>query len=87
MNKYSLEFLELAHKGCTSHKEEILSSNFCGCFYCEQTFLPKEITEWIKERDGGESALCPKCEIDSVLSSKYPINDKVFLEEMNYLWF
>ena len=87
-NKYNREFLERAHVDCSSHKNEILSSRLCGCFYCEQTFLPSEIKEWIEENIAdGETAICPKCGIDSVLSSKYPIEDKVFLREMNKLWF
>jgi hypothetical protein len=87
-SKYDREFLELAHKSCSSHKEEILASNLCGCFYCEQTFEPKEIEEWIEENIAkGETAICPKCGIDSVLSSNFPISDKQFLIEMNKLWF
>ena len=86
--KYSRDFLEQAHKSCSSHKDEILASNLCGCFYCEQTFQPKEIEEWIEENIAdGETAICPKCGIDSVLSSKFPITDKHFLSEMNALWF
>lgn len=88
MSKYSREFLEHAHVDCSSHKNEILSSRLCGCFYCEQTFLPSEIEEWIEENiANGETAICPKCGIDSVLSSKYPVDDKDFLNEMNNLWF
>lgn len=85
-NKYSNDFLELAHKSSSSHKTEILTSDLCGCFYCEQTYSPQEIEEWIDEKNG-ETAICPKCGIDSVLSSKFPITDKVFLDEMNKYWF
>ena len=51
----------------------------------------KEIleTEWIDEIDGvGQTALCPKCNIDSVIGSKseYPIN-RQFLELMRQHWF
>ena len=87
-NKYSLDFLKQAHRDCSSHKDEILSNKLCGCFYCEQTFFPSEIVEWFEENiSKGETAICPKCGIDSVLSSKYPIEDKQFLNEMNNLWF
>jgi hypothetical protein len=86
LNKYSNEFLELAHKGSSSHKTEILTSDLCACFYCEENFLPSEIEEWIEEKIG-ETAICPKCRIDSVLSSKFPISDKIFLDEMNKYWF
>ena len=87
-NKYTKDFLEQAHKSCSSHKEEILGSTLCGCFYCEQTFSSKEIKEWFEENiEKGETAICPKCGIDSVLSAKFPITDKIFLREMNNLWF
>ena len=85
---YSTEYLEQAHNSSSSHKEEILNGNLCGCFYCMQTFLPSEIEEWFEENiENGETAVCPKCGIDSVLSSEFPITDKNFLEEMNKLWF
>lgn len=85
-NKYGNDYLELAHKASSSHKPEILTTDLCGCFHCEQTFLPSEIEEWIEEKIG-ETAICPKCGIDSVLSSRYPITEKLFLNEMNEYWF
>lgn len=36
----------------------------CGCFYCLEIFNPKQITEWT---DMGQTALCPYCDIDSVI--------------------
>lgn len=85
--KYSREYLEYAHIGCSSHKAEIQTSSLGGCFYCLDTFDAAEIIEWIKEPNGGETAICPMCGIDSVLSSKYPITDPIFLYEMNVYWF
>lgn len=85
--KYNLEFLTKAHYKSSSHRDEILSSKLCGCFYCGQTFLPNEITEWIDEPKGGQTAICSKCGIDSVLNSDFPITDEIFLDEMNKFWF
>lgn len=85
--KYNLDFLTKAYKKSSIHKTEILSGNLCGCFYCEQTFLPNEITEWIDEQKDGKTAICPKCGMDSVLSSELPITDNEFLKEMNNYWF
>ena len=85
--KYNKEFLLKAHNKSSSHKNEILSSDLCACFYCAQTFLPNEISDWIEEPKGGETAICPKCGIDSVLSSELPITDKKFLDEMSNYWF
>lgn len=64
-----------------------MRGNVCGCFYCEQLFSPREITEWIEEPNGGQTAICPKCGIDSVLGEELPIEDKAFLNEMNRMWF
>lgn len=87
MKKYDLDFLLKAHKHSSSHKTEILSGELCGCFYCMQTFHPHEITEWIEENNGEETAICPKCGIDSVLADNLPITDKDFSKEMNSYWF
>jgi hypothetical protein len=85
---YDKVFLEIAHKSCSSHKAELESSKLCGCFYCLETFEPKEITEYFEENlHKGETAICPKCGIDSVLSDKFPIADKSFLKAMNDYYF
>lgn len=87
-SKYDNDFLKLAHKNSSCHKEEILKGDLSGCFHCGETFLPTEINEWIKENNNrGETAICPKCGIDSVLSSKLPIKDEKFLSEMHKFWF
>ncbi len=64
--------LNKIHSACGWHKEAILKSKNCGCFYCLSIFPPNEIVEWITEpkdcpRGPGETAICPKCGIDSVL--------------------
>ena len=85
-NQYDIDFIKKAHKGSSCHKEEILQGDLCGCFYCKEIFFAKEINEWIDEKIG-ETAVCPRCGIDSVLSSQFPINDSNFLKEMNQYWF
>ena len=87
-NKYNKDFLEHAHKSSAAHKAEIIGCNLCGCFCCEQTFLPAEIEDWIEDdHENGETAICPKCGIDSVLSDQFPVSDKAFLSAMNKFWF
>ncbi len=78
-----------AHKNCIRHRDEILESDSCGCFYCSETFPPDRIVDWIDEPiDGGQTALCPNCGIDSVIGSAsgFPIT-KPFLNAMNEYWF
>jgi NAD-dependent SIR2 family protein deacetylase len=38
----------------------------CRCFHCLKEFAAEEVSRWT---DGGETALCPRCGIDSVLSN------------------
>jgi len=74
-----------AHEHSSNHKEELKNSAVIGCFYCCNHFKFSEIKEWI---DAGDTALCPKCGIDSVIGSDsdYTISKK-FLKEMNEYWF
>ena len=74
-----------AHKHSSKHRDEVLRSERCGCFYCLQIYAPSEIVEWI---DDGQTALCPHCPVDSVIGSAsgYPIT-KEFLEQMHRYWF
>ncbi len=83
------EVLERAHEHSSKHREEVLSSSQCGCFYCCNTFVPEAIAKWTDEVDGvGQTALCPKCGIDSVIgsSSGFPVTHK-FLSSMKERWF
>ncbi len=84
-----------AHAHCSNHRQAILNSRVCGCFYCLATFPPGEILDWVDERPDGDgisadgtTALCPRCGIDSVIGSScgYPISAE-FLDEMNQHWF
>jgi len=77
-----------AHLHSLNNKNSITSDEKCGCFHCLETFSSKEIKEWIWEKDGNGTALCPFCTIDSVLgeSSGFPINDE-FLRAMKKYWF
>jgi len=61
------------------------TARFAGAFYCLEVFPPSEIEDWT---DDGDTALCPKCGIDSVLGSisGYPI-ERQFLKKMHDQWF
>ncbi len=69
-----------AHSLAFHNKEWLSTSSVCGCFCCLETFMPEEIEKWV---DDGETALCPFCEIDSVIASE----DVEFLKEMQDYWF
>jgi hypothetical protein len=77
---FSEEFLQQTWLRCCNHRAEIEKSAICGCFYCLKTFAPNLIQDWIDDND----ALCPLCEIDSVLPD---IDDLELLEAMNDRFF
>jgi len=75
-----------AHKYSSDNKKFLVEDTKCGCFYCLQIFDPKQIESYLNEKSG--TALCPYCQIDSVIPEKsgYKIT-KEFLEEMHKYWF
>ena len=75
--------LDTAHTHCGKNKEELARSKQAGCFYCLKIFDPKEIKEYRKK-----TALCPHCNIDSVIgdASGIPIHEE-FLKHMYGRWF
>lgn len=84
-----------AHERSSLHRAEVLASDICGCFYCQATFPPTEIKDWVEERPNGggisshgETALCPSCGIDSVIGSAsgFPITPDL-LQRMKGHWF
>ena len=73
-----------------NYREEILDSKVCGCFYCLEIFSPDEIFQWHGEDENGieQVAICPRCNINSVLGSGsgYPI-EQTFLSIMRDFFF
>ena len=84
------KLLEQAHQHSYDNKAELEKSTKCGCFYCEEIYSPKEIFDWVSKSIGSDSdtALCPKCGIDSVVgdASGFDITPK-FIKEMYDYWF
>ena len=78
-----------AHKHSSNHRDEVERSEKCGCFYCLSILTPSSIVEWIDEpNDNSQTALCPKCGVDSVIGSEsmFPITTE-FLTAMHQHWF
>lgn len=74
-----------AHKKSIYHRDSLRKSDKCGCFYCLDIFSYQNIEFWT---DDGDTALCPNCDIDSVIGddSGYPITTE-FLSVMKQIWF
>ena len=87
---YPRDRVKLAHKRSSKHRNEILKSDFCGCFYCCTVYKSIAIDSWIdlNSKKVGQTALCPNCGIDSVIGdqSGFPLTDD-FLLAMREYWF
>jgi hypothetical protein len=77
-------FLKEAHKKSFFNRHEIEQSQICACFNCIRVFHPAKIERWI-----GETAVCPICNVDSVIPSKsgLPVLNIKFLGVMNQRYF
>ena len=90
-NEFSPLDVIKAHRYANNHKSELEIEQKCGCFCCEEIFSSSEIKEWLVHNNPCDklgTAICPKCDIDSVIgeSSGYPITSE-FLKEMKDYWF
>ena len=81
------EDLKLTHKFSDNNRAK-LADGMYGCFHCQAIILADQCppVEWI---DNGQTALCPSCGIDSVISAKDvpQIEDPEFLRRMHVAWF
>lgn len=77
----SEEDLKNLHAQANYHRAQVEASQTCGCFYCKAIFAPSQIQDWI---DKDQTALCPKCGIDSVLPEQ---PSAAALEAMHQYWF
>lgn len=79
-----------AHAHSSRNRSLILAAQACGCFHCLRTFSATDLTEddWVPERDGDATALCPFCGIDAVIAEApdLPITPGL-LQAMQAHWF
>jgi hypothetical protein len=79
-----------AHLHSFKHRTEIVTSSICGCFYCCSVFNPSLVDEWVDEDASGQgqTALCPKCGVDSVIGERSGAEISVeFMKKMRTYWF
>ncbi len=73
------------HRHSSIHRETLLRVGKCGCFYCSSIFDVAEVTEWV---DHEQTALCPRCGIDSVIPGTVSdLFGEKLLSEMYEFWF
>lgn len=73
--------VEDACKEAFRNRDKLLAAKRAGCYQCIRAFFVTDITEWT---DGGQTAICPHCDIDSVLAN---VTDASLLAKMNERWF
>lgn len=67
-----------------NHKDLLKQSTESGCYYCCNFFPSSDVKEWC---DDGETALCPKCGVDSVIPSVENELTLSTLKAMSKYWF
>lgn len=76
--------IQEAPKMSMKNKNSIQASVFCGCYSCLNIFNPSEITQWT---DNSQTAICPKCNVDSVLPQINPELTHDNLKMIHDYWF
>lgn len=86
MRIFNQDELEVIHESCYKHRNQIKSlDQRCGCFYCELFFTAKDIESWTDDK---QTALCPNCDIDSVLiESEFVSITPYLLRQMHLKYF
>ena len=78
------ELLDYAIRFSIFNKSSIEKSDMCGCCYCCETFPAGEVEEYVDKFCGEcNTALCPRCGIDSVIpDADWKDLSREFLEKM-----
>jgi hypothetical protein len=70
----------------TKNREEIMSSEICGCFFCQANYDPSSIRKW---KNIEQAACCPECRLGNVVvgsASVLPVHNKEFLRLVGAHW-
>jgi hypothetical protein len=59
--------LQRAYAHSRLNRRFMVSGADCRCFHCLHAFSAEQISHWV---DNGETALCPNCGVDAVLSGQ-----------------
>jgi hypothetical protein len=72
-----------AHRLSGYNRGQIEAVDRCVCFYCLREFKPSDIILWIDDK---RTAVCPFCDVDSVLPVFPELTDEL-LAAMHEYWF
>lgn len=65
----------------TGNRDILAKEDYCSCFSCVGIYPTRDITKWTDEN---QTALCPRCGVDSVLPGIYQAPE---LQRFNQHWF
>ena len=85
MKDNQIASLDAAHRRSAFNRRSLEAGGLCGCFHCLRTFDATAVVNWYGPVQ--ESACCPFCSYDTVLSSATDRVDDTFLREMQQEYF
>ena len=62
----------IMQKTVNSFKNRLILGEKCVCYCCSSKFNKNEIEEWV---DDEQTAICPRCHIDSVINDNLTDNE------------
>lgn len=65
MEAYTQNYLIILQRQSIGNRARLADAKDCGCFFCLSHFPASAAEYW--DDEGGETAVCPKCGIDSVI--------------------
>lgn len=77
--------LEEVHRKSFRNRATVLKAKQCGCFYCLETYPASALHPLADWCDGGQTARCPKCGVDSVVTDADAV--PATLAAMRERWF
>lgn len=66
------------------NRKSVEKSSQCGCFYCLKIFPSSDVVNYI---DNDDTALCPHCKNDSIISDEDIKLHQNLLKQMKNYWF
>lgn len=67
------------------NRAQLAASTQAACYHCRERFPPAEVLDWT---DQGETAVCPRCGVDTVIgnASGFPLDERT-LAALYARWF
>lgn len=74
------EEIEKLYNFSVHNEKDLENSLVAHCFSCLQTYSVDQIDEFIEEKNGTQTAICPICYVDAVIAGNKNVSDQQLLE-------